>query len=119
MLDAEVLSVVVASDDFNCFLDAKKHEKCFLFVCLFYFRLFVCLFNFWLFWFCFVFVFVFVFVCFLLFCFFCSIRLSKVVIRLRFESLKLIGSAMFGAALNLHGYTCQTTLIFGKLKDGS
>ena len=26
---------------------------------------------------------------------------------------------MFGAILNLHGYTCQTTVIFGKLKDGT
>ena len=26
---------------------------------------------------------------------------------------------MFGATLNLHGYTCQTTVIFGKLKDGT
>ena len=26
---------------------------------------------------------------------------------------------MFGATLNLHGYTCQTTVIFWKLKDGS
>ena len=35
--------------------------------------------------------------------------------------LKLIGFAMFalfGATFNLHGYTCQTTVIFGKLKDG-
>ena len=26
---------------------------------------------------------------------------------------------MFGATLILHGYTCQTTVIFGKLKDGT
>ena len=45
--------------------------------------------------------------------------LSKVKLRLRSESLKLIGSAMFGATLNLHGYTCQTTVIFEKLKDGT
>ena len=44
---------------------------------------------------------------------------QKVALRLRSESLKLIGSAMFGATLNLHGYTYQTTVIFGKLKDGT
>ena len=38
--------------------------------------------------------------------FWCS-SLSKVALRLRSESLKLIGSAVFGATLNLHGYTCQ------------
>ena len=26
---------------------------------------------------------------------------------------------MFGATLILQGYTCQTTVIFGKLKDGT
>ena len=26
---------------------------------------------------------------------------------------------MFGATLNAHGNTCQTTVIFGKLKDGT
>ena len=50
--------------------------------------------------------------------FWCS-SLSKAESRLRSEPLKLIGSAMFGATLNLHGYTCQTTVSFGKLKDGT
>ena len=26
---------------------------------------------------------------------------------------------MYGATLNLHGYSCQNTVIFGKLKDGT
>ena len=26
---------------------------------------------------------------------------------------------MFGATLNLHGYACQTIVLFGKLKDGT
>ena len=43
----------------------------------------------------------------------------KYVLRVRALAIRLEGSAMFTATFNLvaPGYTCQTTLIFGILKD--